>query len=196
MSQPGEPSSPKAAPASAEQAAPHPSNAGDAATQEASASASELPKVEKCTSVSDAINHTRENAHKHADLPEHIRKERDLCSLLESLPSILKSVGHNEMWGLELKDHNDIPTVNVLMKFLRANDGDVRTAEEHLTKALLWRKEFNPAESVKEVHSKKFEGLGYVTNYQDEAGRKEVFTWNVYGAVGKNFDAVFGDVKE
>lgn len=202
MSQPAETTPAKAVPVPAEDAAPSPppANAEDAAATTATTKEepTQLPNIEETTSAAESPQPQQpvpETAPNNEHLPEHIRNEPNLCLLLESLPSVLKTVEHQEMWGVELKDHNDIPTINVLQKFLRANDGDVKTAEEHLTKALLWRKEFKPLECVDAVHSKKFDGLGFVTTYPD-AERAEVFTWNIYGAVGSNFDAVFGDVKE
>jgi hypothetical protein len=118
-----------------------------------------------------------------------------LTELAIRLPDITKSVGHSEMWGVQLADpQTHVPTKVVLQKFLRANSGDVAAAEKQLKAALQWRKEMNPtalvAASYEEV---KFGGLGYVTVHEDIAGNQTVITWNIYGAV-KNFKTTFGNL--
>lgn len=129
--------------------------------------------------------------------PEYLTKIPGLSKFFSSLPEILKKTGHTEMWGVPLKDSNDIPTVNVLIKFLRANDGNVKLAEEQLTKALEWRKEINPVEIAKNAKfsAKKFEGLGYITSYVDPTYGETIFTWNIYGGV-KDLHSTFGDLDE
>lgn len=129
--------------------------------------------------------------------PEYLTKVAGLASFFKSLPAILEKTGHPEMWGVTLKDSDDIPTVNVLIKFLRANEGDVKLAEEQLTKALTWRKELNPLELAQSASfsAKKFGGLGYITSYVDPKFGKTVFTWNIYGAV-KSPGETFGDAEE
>ncbi|EEH21839.2 phosphatidylinositol transfer protein SFH5 [Paracoccidioides brasiliensis Pb03] len=129
--------------------------------------------------------------------PEYLSKNPALSQFFEKLASILNKTGHNEMWGVTLKDSDDVPTVNVLIKFLRANEGNVKLAEEQLTKALEWRKKMDPlALADKATYSaSKFQGLGYVANYKDPKGGNVVFTWNVYGAV-KDVNNTFGDVDE
>ncbi|KKK17047.1 hypothetical protein ARAM_007135 [Aspergillus rambellii] len=101
------------------------------------------------------------------------------------------------MWGVSLKDFNDAPTVNVVMKFLRANDGNVKLAEEQLIKALQWRKQMDPLALVDSTSydAAKFGGLGYLTTYPREGSGDLVVTWNLYGAV-KNIDQTFGDMDE
>lgn len=146
-----------------------------AATAEPEATKPEEPKVEK---------------------PAYLSNNPALAELFDRLPTILGNVGHNEMWGISLRDSEDIPTVNVLIKFLRANEGDAKAAESQLSKALQWRKEVNPlalAESAK-YSAAKYGGLGYLTTYE-ENGRPLVFTWNIYGAV-KDITATFSDTDE
>lgn len=128
---------------------------------------------------------------------EHLTKVPGLENFFKSLPAILEKTGHPEMWGVTLKDSDDIPTVNVLIKFLRANEGNVKLAEEQLTKALSWRKELNPLELAQNASfsAKKFAGLGYITSYVDPSFGKTVFTWNIYGAV-KSASDTFGDADE
>ncbi|CAG7982821.1 unnamed protein product [Penicillium olsonii] len=128
--------------------------------------------------------------------PAYLTKTPALGEFFDRLPSILTTVGHNEMWGVSLKDYNDVPTVNVLIKFLRANEGNVKAAEDQLSKALKWRKDVNPqalAESGK-YSAAKYGGLGYLTTYE-ENGRPLVFTWNIYGAV-KDANATFANADE
>jgi len=146
-----------------------------ATTTEPEAAKSEEPKVEK---------------------PAYLTKTPALGELFDRLPTILSTIGHNEMWGVELKDSNDIPTVNVLIKFLRANEGNVNAAEEQLSKALKWRKDVNPLELAEsgKYSATKYGGLGYLTTYE-ENGRPLVFTWNIYGAV-KDVNATFANSDE
>ncbi|PGH32292.1 phosphatidylinositol transfer protein SFH5 [[Emmonsia] crescens] len=129
--------------------------------------------------------------------PEYLSKNPALSQLFEKLTSILKKADYNEMWGVTLKDSDDVPTVNVLIKFLRANEGNVKLAEEQLTKALEWRKKMDPLALAEKASysSSKFQGLGYVANYKDQNQRDVVFTWNIYGSV-KDVNRTFGDVDE
>ncbi|KAF4173250.1 hypothetical protein CNMCM8927_008931 [Aspergillus lentulus] len=129
--------------------------------------------------------------------PAYLAKNPALAQFFERLPAIISSSGHAEMWGVALKDSNDAPTVNVLIKFLRANEGNVKLAEEQLTKALKWRKEMNPsalAESTS-YNTTKFGGLGYLTVYKEANGAETVVTWNIYGGV-KDINTTFGDMDE
>ena len=128
--------------------------------------------------------------------PEYLAKNPALSQFFDRLPTILSSTGYSEMWGVALKDSSDIPTVNVLIKFLRANEGNVKLAEEQLTKALQWRKEMNPVALADGRYSaERFGGLGYVTKYPEASGKEVIVTWNIYGSV-KSVDATFGDVDE
>ncbi|KAF9883935.1 Non-classical phosphatidylinositol transfer protein (PITP) [Aspergillus nanangensis] len=130
--------------------------------------------------------------------PKYLSNNPALSEFFDRLPSILSTTGYAEMWGVSLKeDSADVPTVNVLIKFLRANEGNVKLAEDQLTKALQWRKEMNPSALAESgtYCANKFGGLGYVTIYKDANGKETVTTWNIYGAV-KNIDATFGDMDE
>ncbi|PWY79571.1 CRAL/TRIO domain-containing protein, partial [Aspergillus heteromorphus CBS 117.55] len=128
--------------------------------------------------------------------PEYLAKNPALSQFFDRLPSILSATSYNEMWGVSLKDSSDVPTVNVLIKFLRANEGNVKLAEEQLTKALQWRKEMNPIALADGHYSaEKFGGLGYVTKYPEANGKEVITTWNIYGSV-KNVEATFGDSDE
>jgi hypothetical protein len=120
-----------------------------------------------------------------------------LAQFSASLAEIVKSTGHDEMWGVTLKDADDVPTSIVLTKFLRANTGDLAAAKKQLTSALEWRKKMNPLELVKQSYSEdKFGGLGYVTTHKGENPSKEtIISWNIYGAVKDN-KKTFGDVEE
>lgn len=129
--------------------------------------------------------------------PAYLAKNPALSQLFDRLPTILSSSGHDEMWGIPLMDSADVPTVNVLIKFLRANEGNAKLAEEQLTKALEWRKQINPSALVESgrFNASKFGGLGYLTTYQEVDGKELVVTWNIYGAV-KSIDDTFGDMDE
>ncbi|KAJ6132223.1 hypothetical protein N7471_007438 [Penicillium samsonianum] len=158
-----------------EEVAANDATASTAATAGPEATKSEEPKVEK---------------------PSYLSKNPALGELFNRLPTIVGNIGHTEMWGVPLKDSDDIPTVNVLIKFLRANEGNAKAAETQLSKALQWRKDVNPlalAESAK-YSAAKFGGLGYLTTYE-ENGRPLVFTWNIYGAV-KDIGTTFADTDE
>ncbi|KAJ5495238.1 Phosphatidylinositol transfer protein sfh5 [Penicillium diatomitis] len=128
--------------------------------------------------------------------PEYLTKIAGLTQFFEQLPQILTETGHQEMWGVVLKNHEDVPTVNVLIKFLRANEGNVQAAQDQLRKALEWRKEINPIALVESgrYSAAKYDGLGYLTTYEQD-GRPLVFTWNIYGAV-KDVKKTFGDSNE
>ncbi|UPK91500.1 hypothetical protein LCI18_002435 [Fusarium solani-melongenae] len=119
-----------------------------------------------------------------------------LASLNARLDDIFNQTSHKEMWGVQLSNIEHIPTMVVLQKFLRANNGNVDAAEKQLTNALKWRKNMNPSALVhKTFNKKKFDDLGFVTIHQGDSGKEIVITWNVYGAV-KNKKATFGDVRE
>jgi hypothetical protein len=121
--------------------------------------------------------------------------EKPLDQLNARLPDILTEVGHPEMWGVELKGADHVPTQVVLQKFLRANNNDVAAAEKQLVAALEWRKEFQPLALIKASYDKsKFADLGFITLHK-KGNAETVITWNIYGAV-KNNKATFGDVKE
>jgi hypothetical protein len=120
-----------------------------------------------------------------------------LSLFLEDLPEILKSTEHNEVYGVTLKSTTgatpDFHTLLILQKFLRANLNDLTKAKEQLTNTLKWRKEFDPQKALQETFSKdKFGGLGYVTEIaeKDDASKKQVVTWNIYGAV-KDYEKTF-----
>lgn len=123
-------------------------------------------------------------------------KESASTQFAAALGEILESTNHNEMWGVTLKEGDDVPTSIVLTKFLRANDGDVSAAKKQLTSALEWRKKMKPLELIKgSYNEEKFGGLGYVTTHKDEAGKETIVSWNIYGAVKDN-KKTFGDVEE
>ena len=121
---------------------------------------------------------------------------------IQDLWASAKSHGHGEIWGVELADPDThVPSQIIFQKYLNANDGDLNKAKDQLIKTLEWRKETKPLDLVNETFSgEKFEGLGYVTTYGDDAAtakpdEREVFTWNIYGIV-KDINTTFGDLKE
>ena len=162
-----------------------------AAPAPASAPAAEDPPAEP------ALAQEQQEEEKPADnKPDYLAKNPALSELFERLPTVLSNSGHDEMWGVPLRDSSDVPTVNVLIKFLRANEGNVKMAEDQLTKALQWRKQTNPIALVEGRYSaKKFGGLGYLSTYKDADGKETVITWNIYGGV-KDLSTTFGNVDE
>ncbi|KAH8654047.1 CRAL-TRIO domain-containing protein [Tricladium varicosporioides] len=125
-----------------------------------------------------------------------IKPDSPIGLLLNDLGAIVAEAEHGEMWGVALKDINDVPTTIVLEKFLRANDNNFDAARKQLVEALQWREKTNPIKLLEEVEfdSEKFEGLGYVSVYESEKG-VEVVTWNIYGAA-KNLKKTFGNVDD
>lgn len=128
--------------------------------------------------------------------PAHLSNIPSLGEFLDRLPHIVTNVGYNEMWGVSLKDSSDIPTVNVLIKFLRANEGNLEAAEEQLGRALAWRRDTKPLKLIESgrYSASKYGGLGYLTTYEQD-GRPLVFTWNIYGAVN-DVNSTFADSDE
>lgn len=163
---------------------------------EQSSETAPAPAPEAAEPAAPAAQEAKEEKPVADEKPEYIAKNPALGQLFERLPSILSSSGYDEMWGVSLKDSADVPTVNVLIKFLRANEGNAKLAEEQLTKALQWRKQMNPSALVESgrFNASKFGGLGYLTTYQED-NKELVVTWNIYGAV-KNIDDTFGDMDE
>lgn len=133
---------------------------------------------------------------KQPEKPAYLTNIPSLSEFFDRLPAIISKTGHSEMWGVPLKSNDDIPTVNVLIKFLRANEGNLQAAEEQLRKALEWRKQTDPLALIESgrYSAAKYGGLGYLTTYEQD-GRPLVFTWNIYGAV-KDMTATFADSDE
>ena len=128
--------------------------------------------------------------------PAYLANNKPLSDLCDALPSVIEKTGHSEMWGVQLRDREDAPTVNILMKYLRANDGDAKAAAEQLTNSLEWRKKIDPLALAEATFpAGKFKDLGFVTTYEDEKNGRAVFTWNVYGSV-KDIKKTFGEVDE
>lgn len=169
-----------------------------AATESTVAATESTPKETEATQDATAPAATTETEapKPEENLPAYLTAIPSLAKFFENLPSIITKVGYSEMWGVPLKDSADIPTVNVLIKFLRANDGNLSAAEEQLRKALEWRKNTKPLELIEsgKYSAAKYAGLGYLTTYEQD-GRPLVFSWNIYGAV-KNMSATFGDSDE
>ncbi|KAJ6155417.1 hypothetical protein N7470_005983 [Penicillium chermesinum] len=178
---------------------PAETSAGEPATEEAPKAdepAAEPPKDAPAGAEPEALKADKKPEEKKPELPAYITKIPSLAQFFEKLPKILSDTGYTEMWGVELKDTADIPTVNVLIKFLRANEGNLPGAETQLRKALEWRKEVKPLELVEsgKFSASKYKGLGYLTAYEKD-GRPLIFTWNIYGAV-KDIANTFGDSDE
>ncbi|KAJ5894569.1 Phosphatidylinositol transfer protein sfh5 [Penicillium taxi] len=158
--------------------------------------AQDAPAVATAAAAAAAPEAEIEAAKTEEQKPEYLTKIPSLSQFFDHLPKILASTGHSEMWGVPLKDSEDIPTANVLIKFLRANEGNLQAAQDQLHKALVWRKQTKPLELVESgrFSATKYGGLGYLTTYEQD-GRPLVFTWNVYGAV-KDISSTFADSDE
>jgi hypothetical protein len=128
-----------------------------------------------------------------------IGEDHPISLLLKELPALLEETGHGEVYGIELDRTGPFHTKLILQKFLRANANDVEKAKEQLKGTLTWRKEFKPQEAVEETFSKEqFGGLGYVISLEGVPGsenKKDVCTFNVYGAVKDN-KQTFGNIDE
>ncbi|KAI2793881.1 Phosphatidylinositol transfer protein sfh5 [Penicillium oxalicum] len=181
-------------------AAPPATIANEEAEPQALQPTGETPTKELSTANHDPIaplsEATKPESSSPAELPEYITKIAGLAQFFEQLPKIVTETGYSEMWGVHLKSHEDVPTVNVLIKFLRANEGNVQAAQDQLRKALEWRKQTDPMALVESgrYSAAKYNGLGYLTTYEQD-GRPLVFTWNIYGAV-KNVNTTFADSNE
>ena len=123
-------------------------------------------------------------------------------SPIAQLWNIAKERGHPEIWGVTLADPDThVPSQIVFQKYLNANDGDVSKATEQLIKTLEWRANMKPLDLLKKAYNRtKFGSLGYVTTYvagdaTADPEAKEVFNWNIYGAV-KSIDETFGNLEE
>lgn len=93
-----------------------------------------------------------------------------------------EETSYQEIFGLNYSTDPstwDKGHINVLRKFLTANNGDVEAAKKQLVGALKWRKEYKPLDSMKEEFDPELCKLGLVTQSPD----KNVVVWNLYGAV-------------
>ena len=131
--------------------------------------------------------------------PAYFKNNPGLATFFERLPAIIKNAEHRGMWGVHLVDNDasHAPTINILIKYLRANEGNVKLGEEQLTNALKWRKSMDPVALAESgvYDAGKFAGLGYLTNYTEASGKDVVVTWNIYGGV-KDLGKTFGDMDE
>lgn len=140
----------------------------------------------------------KQDKEKEPKKPTYLKTNQALSQFFDRLSTILKNADYNEMWGFSLQDSSThVPTVNVLIKFLRANEGSVKLAEDQLTSALKWRKSMHPVALAEtgRYDAGKFGGLGYLTNYRDASGKEVVVTWNIYGGV-KDAGATFDNMDE
>lgn len=144
----------------------------------------------------EPTTNTKEEA---PEKPAYFKNNPGLATFFERLPAIIKNAEHREMWGVHLVDNDasHAPTINILIKYLRANEGNVKLGEEQLTNALKWRKSMDPVALAETgvYDAGKFAGLGYLTNYTEGSGKEIVVTWNIYGGV-KDLGKTFGDMDE
>lgn len=153
-----------------------------------------VPVNERVTAISEGANKGTMSAGP--------GKDTALGRLASEMGNLLESVGHNEVYGVELTPWQQgtelpVPQQIILQKFLRANAGDAVKAAEQLEAALEWRKEFQPLKTVDEVFDKsRFEGLGYITELKGVPGStnsSDMGVFNIYGAVKDN-KTTFGDL--
>lgn len=158
----------------------------------------ETPAAEESTAETPANDNKESEAQPESEKPAYLKNNAALSQFFDRLPEILKNADYSEMWGVSLQeDSAHVPTINILIKYLRANEGNVKLAEEQLVKALEWRKSMDPVALAESgvYDSGKFAGLGYLTNYTGADGKETVVTWNIYGAV-KDLGHAFGDLDE
>ncbi|OIW34294.1 CRAL/TRIO domain-containing protein [Coniochaeta ligniaria NRRL 30616] len=137
--------------------------------------------------------------------PEAEPKEEQPAPALSPIAQLWdasKASSHPEVWGVTLADPDThIPSQIVLQKYLNANDGDVAKAKDQLIKTMEWRAKMKPLDLLKKAFNKtKFGSLGYVTTYvagedATDPELKEVFNWNIYGAVA-SIDETFGNLEQ
>ncbi|PVI01402.1 CRAL/TRIO domain-containing protein [Periconia macrospinosa] len=124
--------------------------------------------------------------------------EHPLTKLFGLVDSLVQESGHDEVYGIKLSSTSNVfHTKLILQKFLRANQNDLEKAKQQLLDTLKWRKEFDPIKAAGETFDKdKFDGLGYILTVEgvpESANKKDVVTFNVYGAVKDN-KKTFGDL--
>ncbi|EOD47217.1 putative phosphatidylinositol transporter protein [Neofusicoccum parvum UCRNP2] len=127
-----------------------------------------------------------------------IPENHPINQLLKLLPDLIKDAnGYSEVYGVTLDPAGPFHTKLILQKFLRANANNLDKAKEQLAETLKWRSTFKPLNTLDEKFAKdRFEGLGYVIEVDGVPGstnKKDIITFNVYGAVKDN-KATFGDV--
>lgn len=124
--------------------------------------------------------------------------EHPLTKFFESVGALTEEAGHNEVWGITLSPSNAFLTKLILQKFLRANADDMTKAKEQLSETLKWRKQFDPIAATTATYDKeRFDGLGYILEVEgvpESLNKKDVVTFNVYGAVKDN-QKTFGDLE-
>lgn len=119
----------------------------------------------------------------------------DIGKVIARLPDLVKSTGHNEIYGIQLvpavasrdtatSEAVVPPPVKLIIgKFLRAHKSDIEVTISGIKETLLWRKEFNPRKAAfEEEHDSKFNGIGYNTVFKDDNGKgNDIIVWNIYG---------------
>lgn len=125
--------------------------------------------------------------------------DHPLTKFYTSFEKLIEEAQYDEVYGIKLSTSSPFHTKLILQKFLRANQNDLEKARQQLLGTLKWRKEFDPAKAANETYSKeKFDGLGYVLEVEgvpDSKNKKDIVTFNIYGAV-KDKKATFGDLEK
>lgn len=194
---PAAPAEPQTADKKPEESKPE---TNDKTTDQPSATAETTTTESTAPAPAAAEEPTTTNTKEEApEKPAYFKNNPDLATFFERLPAIIKNAEHREMWGVHLVDNDasHAPTINILIKYLRANEGNVKLGEEQLTNALKWRKSMDPVALAETgvYDAGKFAGLGYLTNYTEPSGKEIVVTWNIYGGV-KDLGKTFGDMDE
>ncbi|KAL6453208.1 SFH5 Phosphatidylinositol transfer protein SFH5 [Candida maltosa Xu316] len=122
-----------------------------------------------------------------------------LSLFVESLPDILlklENPEYDEIFGYRInttdKPHVDENIRNeILLKFLVADNYDLKLAEERLIKTLNWRNKFQPLHAAfAEKFDDELNELGSITNFTSAKPNLHVTTWNLYGNL-KNPKTIF-----
>lgn len=172
--------------------APQPAIGVESAPTTASAAASDAVPI---TTTSPSTVPTTNNSG--SNWPE-TAADHPLSQFYEASEELVQQAGHDEVYGINLTKSDEFHTKLILQKFLRANQNDLVKAKQQLLDTLKWRKEFDPVKAAGETFDKtKFDGLGYIIEVDgvpESENKKDVATFNIYGAVKDN-KATFGDLE-
>ncbi|KAJ4349991.1 Non-classical phosphatidylinositol transfer protein (PITP) [Didymosphaeria variabile] len=123
--------------------------------------------------------------------------EHPLTKFFSQIEVLTKEAAHDEVYGITLSPKNEFHTKLILQKYLRANQNDLDKAKQQLLDTLKWRKDFDPVKAAGETFERsRFEGLGWLLQVEDvpeSANKRDVVTFNIYGAVKDN-KKTFGDI--
>lgn len=131
-------------------------------------------------------------------------EEQKLAQMIEKLPNILAKTDnpeYDEIYGYRINS-NDKPHVDevarneILLKFLRADLGDLLEATTRLKKTFNWRNKFQPLSAAwDEKFDEGLNLLGVIVSYPKGQPNLKVVTFNLYGkmkSLTKLFDKFGG----